>query len=243
MVLRKVLQLYQATGPSAGTVRSVELEHTVGTSVSADSVLHCLIFLHTAFGKLLTEDKSILYRLFIRCFDKLLHGFLVQGFRFHSVIGEPFLHLLHAVRIIKIGDSLHSDGQFFAGAFIKGDGVFHHGHIEGNAPVVDFLIEMIFIPYLFRDGVFCKAFLYRHFHFHVPAVVFLEADPFFAVMLWKVPGASAVCLCRLARGTEIPDQIFAFLQLLILQFQDGADSFQREGKSHVCGPDHCAFPG
>ena len=71
MILRKVLQLYQATGPSVGTVCTVELEHAVGTFIHADGVLHCLILLHGRFCELLAEDERILNRMFIGCFDKL----------------------------------------------------------------------------------------------------------------------------------------------------------------------------
>lgn len=48
-------------------------------------------------------------------------------------IREQFFHLLPAFWIIEISYILHGSGQFFLGAFIEGDGVFHHGHIKDYA--------------------------------------------------------------------------------------------------------------
>ena len=131
----------------------------------------------------MAEDERILDRLFICCFDKFFYSFLIQGFRFHSVVREPFLHLLHAVRVVEVRDILHGGSQFLLRAFIESDCVFNHGHIQGDPSVIDFLIEMVFIPDKIRNRVFDQTLLDRHFHFHIPAVVFLEADPFFAVVL------------------------------------------------------------
>ena len=72
---------------------------------------------------------------------------------------------------------------------------------------------MIFVPDKIRDREACEFLLDCYFHFHITAVVFLKEDPFFIVMLGKVPGASAVCLGRFARLAEIADQVFAFLRI------------------------------
>ena len=45
-------------------------------------------------------------------------------------------------------------------------------------------------------------------------------------MLRKVPRASAIAFGRFAGTAEVADQVFAFLQLLILQLQDGSDTLQ-----------------
>ena len=47
-------------------------------------------------------------------------------------------------------------------------------------------------------------------------------------MFRKISGASAITFGRFAGTAEVADQVFAFLQLLILQLQDGTDTFQRE---------------
>ena len=46
MVLRKVLQLYNAPAVPAGPVSTVELKHSVRTAVRTHRILHCLVFLN-----------------------------------------------------------------------------------------------------------------------------------------------------------------------------------------------------
>ena len=77
MVLREVLQLYQAAGPSTGAVGSIELEHAVSPAVHADGVLHGLIFLHGRFRELLAEHERIQDILAVGGIDQFLHSLLI----------------------------------------------------------------------------------------------------------------------------------------------------------------------
>ena len=77
MILGEVLQLDQPAGPSAGAVGAIILEHAVSPSVPTDGVLHCLIFLHGGFCKLLAEHKYTL-QLRRRGFDKLRYDLFTE---------------------------------------------------------------------------------------------------------------------------------------------------------------------
>ena len=48
------------------------------------------------------------------------------------------------------------------------------------------------------------------------------------------------CFCRSA---EIPDEVFAFFELLLFETQHGTDAFQRKRQSQRRCPDHRAVPG
>ena len=81
VVLRKVLQLDQTAGPSAGTIGTVELKHTVNTSVRAHDVLHGLIFSDGGFRKLETEFQgfcNITIHIANGIFDKLRDFLLAE---------------------------------------------------------------------------------------------------------------------------------------------------------------------
>ena len=67
---------------------------------------------------------------------------------------KPFLHLLDGVWIFQGGKLPHLCGKFFPGTFINGDGLFHQHHVKLDAPVVDLLVEMVFLPQEIRRGEF-----------------------------------------------------------------------------------------
>ena len=188
----------------------------MGSAVPADSILHSLVFLHGGFCQLQAELKCF-FHLTVSIINQLSNILLSERFCFYTVLREPGFHLHHAVRVLYTGDILHSFGEGGFGPFIKGDGVFHHIHIQGDTSVVDLLIEMIFIPDEVRDRVFRQALLYRHLDFHIALIVFLKEFPFLRIMLRKIPGATAVCLGWFTGSTEVADQIFALFQLLILK--------------------------
>ena len=57
VVLRQVLHLNDASCPPACAVGTVKLEHTSGTTIGANSSLHCLVLFHRGLCKLLPESK------------------------------------------------------------------------------------------------------------------------------------------------------------------------------------------
>ena len=106
MVLREVLQLYEPSRPTAAAICAVELKHSVRTAVSADSVLHSLIFLDGGFRKLLTEFQDF-RKLRWSGFQQFRNRFLSKRVCFKSVFRKPLFHLLNGVRIVKRGKRLH----------------------------------------------------------------------------------------------------------------------------------------
>ena len=115
--------------------------------------------------------------------------------------------------------------------------------IQADTAVIDFLIEMVFFPDEVRHREAGEALLDGELYFYVTAVVFLEVDPFFSVMLGQISGSAIVCLGGLAGTAEVFDEVFSFFQFLVLELQDGAYTLQGEGQAHIGGPDHGAFPG
>ena len=81
-----------------------------------------------------------------RGFQQFLHGFLVQGVHLKTVFCEPLLHLLDGVWVFQGSELPHLCGEFFPGTLINGDGLFHQRHVKLYAPVVDLLVEMVFLP-------------------------------------------------------------------------------------------------
>ena len=84
---------------------------------------------------------------------------------------EPFLHLLDGVRVFQGGELPHLCGEFLSGTLINGDGLFHQHHVKLYAPVVDLLVEVVFLPQEIRHGELRQLLLDRHLGFHIPLVI------------------------------------------------------------------------
>ena len=84
---------------------------------------------------------------------------------------KPLLHLMDGVRVFQGGKLPHLCGEFFPGTLIDGDGLFHQHHVKLDAPVVDLLVEMVFLPQKIRHGELRQLLLDRHFGFHIPLVI------------------------------------------------------------------------
>ena len=113
------------------------------------------------------------------------------------------------------------------------DGVFHQGHIDQDAPVIDLLVDAVLIPHFFRHGVVGQPALDLHFRFHVAPVVNDELLPAVGGVLRKVSGALPVGLGRSAGTAEVADQVAARFQLLLLQPQHRAGAGERKRKTEV----------
>ena len=125
--------------------------------------------------------------------------------------------MLHGVRIIEICDVFHGSGQFRTGAGIHFDGFLHQIHIEPDTTVVDFLIDVVFIPDRIRHRELGEALLYRHFDFHIPPVICLKERPLLRIVKGQVPGATAICFCGSAGHRKIFDERLALIQLLFFE--------------------------
>ena len=65
VVLRQVLHLYEAPGPSSGTVRAVELQQPVYASIGAYGVLHGPVFFYRSFTQFLSEPQYAQHLFFV----------------------------------------------------------------------------------------------------------------------------------------------------------------------------------
>ena len=241
MVLGQILHLNDAACPSSGAIGTIELEHTPGAAIGANSSLHCLVFLHRGFGKLLTQGQNSL-QFWGRGLQHFSHGFFAQGIRFQAIIRKPLLHLLDGVGVVQGGQFLHGMSQFGAGSTVHLNGLPHQFHIQPHTPIIDLLIQVVLVPYAVRHRKFRKPSLDSHFGFHITDIVFFESQPLIRGMGRKVAGTLTVGFRGRTGLTKILDEFFAFSQLLLFQTQHGTDAFQGKRQSHCGSPDHGAFP-
>ena len=71
---------------------------------------------------------------------------LFRSVHLKAMLCKPLLHLLDGVGVFQGGKLLHLCGEFLPGTLINGDGLFHQHHVKLYAPVVDLLVEMVFLP-------------------------------------------------------------------------------------------------
>ncbi|MPN12933.1 hypothetical protein SDC9_160253 [bioreactor metagenome] len=57
-----------------------------------------------------------------------------------------------------------------------------------------------------------------------------------------ITGSFTVSFCRRTWLTEVFDEVFAFGELLLIQLEHRADTFQRKRQSHCSRPCHGALP-
>ena len=241
MILGQVLQLDVPPREPACPRSTEELEHPTGTAVGADGILHRLVFPDGGLGQLLPQGQH-LPQLRWGILQKLRHGLLVEGFGLPAVVRKPLLHLLHTVGVLQRGHPLHGGGQLLPGAGIHVDSGTDQLHIQPDATVVDFLIDVVFLPDLIRDREFSQPLLNAHLGLHVAQVVALKGVPFVRRVEGAVPGALAIGLRRRTGLAEEFDQLLAFGQLLLFQPQHGTDTFQGERQAHCGSPDHRTAP-
>ena len=185
VVLRQVLHLNDASCPPTCAVGTVKLEHTSGTTIGAHGGLHRLILFHRGFGKLLPKGQHRLQLL--RCgFQHFRHSLFAKGVGLHAVVRKPLFHLLHGVWIVQRGQFLHRLRQLGAGSAVHLNRLPYKLHIQRNTTVVDFLVDVIFVPYAVRHRIFGKPSLYGHFGLHIADVIFLERQPLIRSVCRKV---------------------------------------------------------
>ena len=109
-------------------------------------------------------------------------------------------------------------------AFIAANCLGDKSAVKHNAPVVDLLVKGVVAPLGFRDRELGKLLLNGHFRFHISKVVGFEQRPFLRRVCRIMSNERTVpCFCRSA---EIPNEVFAFFELLLFQPQHGTDAFQ-----------------
>ena len=227
--------------PAPGAVGSVKHEHAASPAIVTNCPFHRLIFFYGGLGKLLTEFQNGLK--LRRCsFDKLCHDFLSETVSFETVALEPLFHLLDGVWIVESRHILHGSRQLRAGAGVHFDGFLHQIHVETDTTVVDFLIDVVFIPDIIRHRKFGKPILDADFGLHIADVVFFEGFPLIRRMERAVPCSTAVCFRWSTGYGEVFDQVFALCELLFLKTEDSTYAFQGKRQSHCGRPNHRASP-
>ena len=225
MVLGQVLQLNMTPSPSSRARCPVEKEHSACATVGTDAVVHRLIFLHTALRQLQPERQHAL-QFRRRVFDHSGDGFLAQCIRRQSAFPEPFLQLCRAVRILKIRQLSHCFHQLLLGTGIHFYRVVDEQLVDGDAAIIDFFAQMIFVPYEVRNRMLLQTFFDRLFHFHITRIVFDKQRPFFRIVIRHVSHSAAIGNCRFAGRAEVFHQFLSLGQFLVIQLQNGAHVFQ-----------------
>ena len=123
------------------------------------------------------------------------------------------------------------------------DGCIYEGNIQPDSAIIDFLINVVFIPHELRHGELRELLLYAHLRLNITKVVGFEERPFLRGILRAVASSAAVALGRSARRAEILDEFLTLGQLLLVEVQNRADTLQRKRQSHVRRPHHRASPG
>ena len=103
------------------------------------------------------------------------------------------------------------------GYTVHGNGFPNKRHVQGNAGVVDFLVDAVFVPDFLGNRKTGELLLYLGFRLHIAGIVDFEACPFFRRIARTVTGSSAVCFGRLTGDAEITDEFFSFGQFLPVQ--------------------------
>ena len=240
MVLRQVLHLDESTGIATGAVGTIKLDKPSGPVIRTHNGLHGRVFLDAALGKLLPQGECQLH-FTVRFFEHIRHSGFGERICLHAFFGKPCLELHRTVRIIQAGDGAGLLHVCPLETLIAADRLGDEGAVEHDAPVVDLLVEGVVTPLRLHDRELGERLLNGHFRFHIPKVVGFEKRPFLRRICRIMSNKRAVsCFCW---GAEIPNEVFAFFELLLFQTQHGTDAFQRKRQSQGRRPDHRAVPG
>ena len=128
----------------------------------------------------------------------------------------------HAVGIFHPGHLLHPGCQACFGLFVHADGLFHQLAVDQNAPIVDFLIEVVFLPDAVWYRIFAEPLENLDFNFYIPDIVSLKGVPASGGVFREIP----LPPFRPAGSAEVADKVSAFLQLLLLQTKDRTNFLQ-----------------
>ena len=96
--------------------------------------------------------------------------------------------------------------------------------VEHNASVVDLLVEGVIAPLGLCDRELGELLLNGHLRFHIPEVIGFEQRPFLRGICRIMSNKRTVP--RFCRGAEIPDEVFAFFELLLFETQHSTNALQ-----------------
>ena len=110
------------------------------------------------------------------------------------------LHLLDGVGILQCRHALHGIGQLLPGTGIHLNGLLHELHVDADATVVDFLVDVVFLPDLWWHREIGELLLDAHLGLYVTGIIAFEQLPLVLRMEGPVSGALAICLGKGAAG-------------------------------------------
>ena len=244
MVLRKVLQLDEPSGPASGP-GAVELQQASHAAVLAGAAEHRLVLGVGGLAEHRADLQDAVDAGVGRGLPDFREVLLGQGVHVEAELGgEPVLELADAVGVVEtrqahglLGEPSRDDGVDAAG--LPGEvGVHQH------AAVVYLLVHGVELPLPVGNGEPVGVAVDLPLHVHVPDAVSLERLP----LLWEILGEVAVAVLEDAvgllglGGAEELDEGLALGHLLTLQPKGGAGLREAQRKPAAGRLDHRAVP-
>ena len=130
----------------------------------------------------------------------------------------------------------HGLCQLRPGAGIHIDGLPNKRQIKGNTTIIDFLIDVVFIPDKVWYRKLLQPILNGHLGFNITDVIPFKGRPFIGRVIGEVSGTLAVGFGRGAGLTEELDQFLALGEFLLFQTKYSADSLKRQRQPHRGSP-------
>ena len=177
----------------------------------------------------------------LRTFQQLQDCRLRQGLSFNTTLGQPGFELGGTIGILQASYGTGHIHVCPLKLLITLNGSANQSHIQHDARVVDELVQAVIHPLAFLNRKLSEFSLNCDLHVHIADVIDFEALPLIGGIGGIVSeGITVLVLCRSA---EIPDQVLAFLQFLLLQAQYSTDTIQGQRQAKGGGPNHRTAPG
>ena len=123
---------------------------------------------------------------------------------------------------------------------VAGDGLLHQREVQPDTTVIDQLVQHIVTPLRICHGELGETVLDGHLRLNITEVIRFEERPLFRGVCRIM--SKRVAIPRFGGGAEITDQVLALFELLLLQTQHCADTFQRKRQAEGRRPHHRAMP-
>ena len=216
MILRQVLQLYDAPRPATGTGSAIKAEHSTRTTIRTHSDLHRLIFLDRGFGQHPAHFQNRFHGIFC-CFQQLLHAGFIQTVGRAALLFKPCQKLIYRIRIVNSGQAAHICCQLRLCLRIQRECCIDQFIVNTNTAIVDLLIEIKLLPDRIGNRKAGKPTVDLHFSFYIALVICLENCPLFRRIYRCVKMRHAVH--RFVGYTKVFNESFALRHFLLFNMQ------------------------
>ena len=216
MILGKVLQLDMPAGEPTSSAGTEELKRSPCPTILTNTFLHCLIFLDGCFCELRSKNQYLMHS--SACGRKKVHdSFLFERINLYSLTTEPMCQLQNRIGVLDAGKTDDFRFQILPAFLIDLYGLCDKGFIDQDTSVVYDLVLYVFLPERFRNRKTVQFLFDGDLCFDIALVVCLEQFPALRAVFRTIPGTEAVRFRRGAGNTEVFDQLFPFLQLLLVE--------------------------